>query len=392
MKNQMDSIAARLDKLELAAAVTTKSLTELPVLYDSVEDLYMKIEELESALLAATSGQILTDKDQQVVLQARDNNINSMLRAVMYSLMGLTSADSSLLPDPVDKPNHGGRQFWVPSGIPDELVLRPDFTNSWTKNNWHKAFVDKVRQDGHTLYPSCSKEVISGLSEKDILQRGSRTTFKHLKEKYSAQGKSAKEKELERKFKRRDVRKKTKSILRSAVREEYPELKAPQYDFVFDPAWQSTDCSTDLTSDSDGGDSLDDDDSPKIKKLKSWPPDYREDAFLELVDDIHIRSTRRVAAQKKKPRKTTGNQYVMVRAKKKTRPALSIPRLDGGPKMLSCFIKEAWADELSEGSRAMMAPFVYGSDDDGYKSEWEEFPHWEKVEKVTKKGMRVTAN
>lgn len=141
----------------------------------------------------------------------------------------------------------------------------------------------------------CSKEVIAGLDDKDILQRGSRTTFKHLKEKFQTQSKSEREKNLDKQFKRRDGRKKTvccwifharcsteifkfasqKSVVRTAVRDQYPNLQHARYDFIFHPAWQSTDCSTDITSASDG-DSLDDGEGPKFKKLKSWPPDYRD--------------------------------------------------------------------------------------------------------------------
>jgi hypothetical protein len=79
LKNQFDSVVVRLEKLERESVVTKTALDELPHMYDRIEDMNLKIENLESALLASTSGQILSDKDQQVVIQARDNNINVRL-------------------------------------------------------------------------------------------------------------------------------------------------------------------------------------------------------------------------------------------------------------------------------------------------------------------------
>lgn len=101
-----------------------------------------------------------------------------MLHAVMYSIMTISNEDTSVLPDPVQKPNNGGPQWWVATGIPDELALRPDLTISWTKNKaWHKKFLDKVRSDGQNLYLSCTQAVIDGLGDKNMYQRASRTTF-----------------------------------------------------------------------------------------------------------------------------------------------------------------------------------------------------------------------
>lgn len=69
-------MSTHLEKLERSQVAATQSLAELPDLYDRVEDMSFKIEELESALLKATSGTTLMDKDQQVVIQARDTNTN----------------------------------------------------------------------------------------------------------------------------------------------------------------------------------------------------------------------------------------------------------------------------------------------------------------------------
>ncbi|KAJ7702082.1 hypothetical protein B0H14DRAFT_2648158 [Mycena olivaceomarginata] len=132
----------------------------------------------------------------------------------------------------------------------------------------HPDLVRKVRADGNTLYPSCSKEVIAGLTDQDILQRANRTTFKHSKEKFQAQGRSDREKKIDL-LKRREGRKTTKAVGRSAVRDQYPTLKDKKYDFIFHPVFQSTDCSTNVTSNSDGTDSLDNDSGPKIRTLKS---------------------------------------------------------------------------------------------------------------------------
>ncbi|KAJ7629629.1 hypothetical protein DFH06DRAFT_1338048 [Mycena polygramma] len=385
MQNSIDHLVAHVDKLERAGQKAGQVFAELPQLYDRVEDLTLKVEELESALLAATSNQILSDKDQQIVVRTRDNNINSMLRAVMYSLMGISDQDTSVLPDPVFKESDPSKSdFWVPTGIPDELALRPNFTVSWTKNKpWHTKFVAKVRGDGNTLYPSCSKEVIAGLTDKDVLQRGSRTTFKHLKEKYLAQGKSSVERNINLQMKRQDGRKKTKAAARSAVRDQYPELQDARYDFVFHPACQSTDCSTDLTSDSNGNDSLDEDSGPKIKKLKSWPPDHRDSEYVKLVDDIDARA-KAFAAQTKKTKKKSTPGYVVVRAQTKRRQTDSIPRNEDGPKLISSFIDEDWLKAQPFSRRRVMEKFVFGSDDEGYASDLEVFPTWEKFDKKGK--------
>ncbi|KAJ6487496.1 hypothetical protein C8R47DRAFT_1216268 [Mycena vitilis] len=442
MQNSIDHLVARVDKLERAGQKAGQVFAELPQLYDRVEDLTLKVEELESALLAATSNQILSDKDQQIVVRTRDNNINvhffpqffdlpdrlttseqSMLRAVMYSLMGISDQDTSVLPDPVFKESDPSKSdFWVPTGIPDELALRPNFAVSWTKNKpWHQKFVAKVRGDGNTLYPSCSKEVIAGLTDKDVLQRGSRTTFKHLKEKYLTQGKTSVERKIDLQMKRRDGRRKMKAAARSDVRDQYPELQDARYNFVFHPACQSTDCSTDVTSDSNGSDSLDEDSGPKIKKLKSWPPDHRDTGgkdrriqchtnccvddlaadptaskfgcvelcprcdseYVKLVDDIDARA-KAFAAQTKKSKKKSTPGYVVVRAQTKKRQTDSIPRNEDAPKLISSFIDEDWLKAQPFSRRRVMQQFVFGSDDEGYASDWEVFPTWERFDKKGK--------
>lgn len=140
-----------------------------------------------------------------------------MLRAVFYSLMAIGNHDTSLLPEPTFKSN-GDSVFWVTTEIPDEKALRPNWAVSWTKNKaWHPKFILKVRSAGHSLYPSCSEAVIAGLSEKDILQRGGRTTYKHLKEKYQIQKKSDREKDMDKQLKRQDGRKKTVRPSNSSV-------------------------------------------------------------------------------------------------------------------------------------------------------------------------------
>ncbi|KAK7005469.1 hypothetical protein R3P38DRAFT_2794652 [Favolaschia claudopus] len=345
---QLDALTSRLQKLEVNAAFSKKCLDELPELYDRVEDMSLKIEDLESALLSVSSGQILSDKDQQTVLRTRDNNINSMLRAVMYSLMGISDQDTSVLPDPVFKGNKIS-VYWIATDIPDELALRPNFTVAWSKNkSWHSDFVAKVRSQGHALYPSCSQDVINGLSDKDILQGGSRTTFKHLTEKYQRQGKSASEKKIDNQLKRHSRRRNEKAIMRAAVRNNY----------------QSTDHSTDITSASDGNDSLEDDDTPKLSTLKSWPPDYRDPMFIDLLNDIHTRATEFRKKQEPKKKAKGNKQYVYVRAKEKTRVANTIPAPEDGTKMISTFIASDWLDPFHQDKIDRMGQFVYGSDDE----------------------------
>ncbi|KAK7034125.1 hypothetical protein R3P38DRAFT_3184858 [Favolaschia claudopus] len=185
---QLDALTSRLQKSEVNAAFSKQCLDELPELYDRVEDMSLKIEDLESALLSVSSGQILSDKDQQTVLPTyihfflikpsrRLRSLQSMLRAVMYSLMGISDQDTNVLREPVFKGNKIS-VYWIATDIPDELAL----------------------------YPSCPQDVINGLSDKNILQRGSRTTFKHLKEKYQRQGKSASEKKIDNQLKRHSRR------------------------------------------------------------------------------------------------------------------------------------------------------------------------------------------
>lgn len=87
LKNQLDLMTARLNKIERVSLAATTALEELPDLYNRIEDMDLRIAELESALLKATSGTILTDKDQQVVLHARDNNIN--VRSIPFMITNL---------------------------------------------------------------------------------------------------------------------------------------------------------------------------------------------------------------------------------------------------------------------------------------------------------------
>ncbi|KAJ7025681.1 hypothetical protein C8F04DRAFT_1268974 [Mycena alexandri] len=305
-----------------------------------------------------------------------------MLRAVMYSLMAISNEDTSILPDPVFD-TKGKSVYWVPTSIPDERALRPNFDVAWSKNNsWHAKFISKVRSNGSSLYPSCKQDVIDGLTDKDILQRGSRTTYKHLKEKFAKQGQSTETKEMDKRLKRWSTRKTKKAKERKAVRSQYPTLQDPRFDFIFDPVNQSTDYSSDITSNSDGG-SLDDsgDEARKIRKLKSWPPEHRDENYNRLLDDITARVQ---AATKPSKTKKNSTHYIMVRAKTKTKPAKSIPCPVAGPKSLACFIDEAWLEAQPKEFQKHMEEFVFGPEDEGYESSWEDFPEWEKFDRKGK--------
>ncbi|KAK6995613.1 hypothetical protein R3P38DRAFT_2800796 [Favolaschia claudopus] len=128
--------------------------------------------------------------------------------------------------------------------------------------------------------------------------------------------------------------------------------------------YQSTDHSTDITSASDGNDSLEDDDTPKLSTLKSWPPDYRDPMFIELLNDIHTRATEFRKKQEPKKKAKGNKQYVYVRAKEKTRVANTIPAPEDGTKMISTFIASDWLDPFHQDKIDRMGQFVYGSDDE----------------------------
>ncbi|KAK7034126.1 hypothetical protein R3P38DRAFT_2772233 [Favolaschia claudopus] len=94
--------------------------------------------------------------------------------------------------------------------------------------------------------------------------------------------------------------------------------------------------------------------------------------------------------QEPKKKKPKGNkQFVYVRAKEKTRIANTIPAPEDGTKMISTFIASDWLDPFHQDKIDRMGQFVYGSDDEGYCAEWEEFPVCDKFKAKATKLLRL---
>jgi hypothetical protein len=116
-----------------------------------------------------------------------------MIRHVLFEMMGIEHSDK--LPDCLSGNNKGEARYW--ETIDDERLLRPDFLSSWTKNtSWHKALWKEIVKRGPRLVPACTASIIDGMGESAMLKLVGRTTWKHMKERYTLERKSKGELEL----------------------------------------------------------------------------------------------------------------------------------------------------------------------------------------------------
>lgn len=98
--------------------------------------------------------------------------------------MDLSQTD--ILPDPL--PNN---QYWIDGTTPNERILRPDFTISFTSNSqWHSAFIEKFRASAESLATGCSAEMVKSLKNADIKKLINRH-FKYLKGVYKTRSSTA---------------------------------------------------------------------------------------------------------------------------------------------------------------------------------------------------------
>jgi|SRR5882762_6195600 len=112
-----------------------------------------------------------------------------MIRRVLIDMMGNDS--SKHLPDNPPDDVKGEARFWVPGPVDDEKLLRPDFGAPWGKNSyWHKALWKEIQKRGSALVPACTPSMITQTGEAGMLKLAGRTTFKHLKERYTNERKS----------------------------------------------------------------------------------------------------------------------------------------------------------------------------------------------------------
>ena len=107
--------------------------------------------------------------------------------------MGTKSSDN--LPECLSSDNKGEARYW--ETIDDERLLRPDFLSSWSKNAyWHKVLWKEIVKRGPRLVPACTALVIETMGETAMLKLIGRTTWKHMKERYTLEHKSEGELEL----------------------------------------------------------------------------------------------------------------------------------------------------------------------------------------------------
>lgn len=210
-------------------------------------------------------------------------------------MMGDTS--SVRLPDNPPKDAKGESRYWV-AGVADEKLLRPDFAASWSQNKvWHKKLWEQIQTRGTVLVPACTSATITGMGEKAMLQLAGRTTFKHLKERYTKERKSPQELARDKKEKTVQGRKAKvdclslpklgryllsvilqKAKARSEVRNEFPSLGNKEYGFIFHKDWQSSDYTSDdsdldIRAENSAGVVKSEDD--RLLILKTCEPEYR---------------------------------------------------------------------------------------------------------------------
>ena len=132
-----------------------------------------------------------------------------MIRHVIFEMMGTESSDN--LPECLSSDNKGEARYW--ETIDDERLLRPDFLSSWSKNAyWHKALWKEIVKRGPRLVPACTALVIETMGETAMLKLIGRTTWKHMKERYTLERKSEGELELIKGQKQAAARKSKVSI------------------------------------------------------------------------------------------------------------------------------------------------------------------------------------
>ncbi|KAI0309524.1 hypothetical protein OF83DRAFT_1089013 [Amylostereum chailletii] len=193
----------------------------------------------------------------------RENILHHMLRLVFRHTMGTLQGDP--YPDPLE----GAREYWLETrsdkGAVVGHLLRPKWHVDWDEANatWWSDLYDKIKNDGAKIWPP-SAGVLKDKSEAQIRDVFRSTTLKNAKNNYKNAKKRTTERNRIDRSNKQKGRKNTKSAQLSTLRPTLgQDWQDSTLDFVFHPAWQSSDESgTDSSSDESDKD-LDNGDSDK---------------------------------------------------------------------------------------------------------------------------------
>ncbi|KAI0740485.1 hypothetical protein C8Q76DRAFT_790933 [Earliella scabrosa] len=189
------------------------------------------------------------EKKRESGKKKRANTLQSAVRSCLYNFMGLESG--AALPDPLDK-----GQYWLTvqhdvgngndedDGKLTRRVLRPDWRRPWSdnKHSWLTNIILRIQSRGTDYQNLLSKDEIAKLSHADIADAVA-AVFDGMVRKYTLDhkgddGKAKKDKATKAKILQRKTK---KSESRENVRPRVPRARGRRYDYLFLPAYQSTD-------------------------------------------------------------------------------------------------------------------------------------------------------
>ncbi|ETW82455.1 hypothetical protein HETIRDRAFT_120750 [Heterobasidion irregulare TC 32-1] len=235
--------------------------------------------------------------------QRRNNILSMTIRNIMYDWMEIPH-DSAVLPDPLPIDEAG-----VQDGAEDNRILRPGWTDSWCANEagWAKNVVAGVQMDGARWNPSANQTELAELVTPTILA-AIHVTFSSWVKAYKKSKKPIVDQSIVRQKQRRNGRKTQKANSRKMYRVLVPEAAGPEWAFIGETMYQSTDESEEETLTGAGGngglDPQTDDEGPisrnaqmgvsKLGKRKpvshkpylTHAPTYRAAQVNEILDKV----------------------------------------------------------------------------------------------------------
>ncbi|KAH9889469.1 hypothetical protein C8Q73DRAFT_793667 [Cubamyces lactineus] len=223
-------------------------------LEDTVADLRATIALVEESVvrLVATGSRDKQSSDTKSnaveLAKERNNALHDAVRKCLYSLMGISTSEK--LPRPL-----GGGTFWESrpmspqrEGLDGETlmesILRPDWDRPWAvnKKGWVYRATSRIKANGHDYTSALSQEQLESLS-RDTIDHTIQVVFKNLVRNWKLQteGNGMAQKQARNLSQKMNGRKKTKVEARESVRYKVLEAGKPEYDFLFQWQYQSSD-------------------------------------------------------------------------------------------------------------------------------------------------------
>ncbi|RDX44359.1 hypothetical protein OH76DRAFT_1359800 [Lentinus brumalis] len=242
MNKKIAELTSKNEELKIAIAECGSRVVHLEgVLEDLAEDLAGPVDGQGSqAAQISNTDPVELVKTSATLADMSTTDFFACMRAVMQGLMGIDKKD------PPPKPMKQG--YWsTPDPAHPNRLLRPRWEEGWESNRvaWGSDAVQKVKADARRFSSVLSQEMLDALPE-DVIMKGINTTFNtHLKNWKAINDSTAADRKLKAQKARRHTRKGKKALERYKYRQAVPELCTPEFSFIFQARYQSTDESDD---------------------------------------------------------------------------------------------------------------------------------------------------